>query len=261
MVFYACVVGSSLIAFEAFVWPTEASIAIDKAVAALARKVWGIHAYFSTKGDHNKLRSKPNAHITEVWRIVPHHAEFVVRRLRWFRQMCLYLTDRAHRLCVLFGRTRLPAEEAQCSPEGCPTQTANPWLKQFDLDFDCLRSIDELEEFVTDLKQRYLLLLDPSSIWHEQFVLMDITILRSRANAVQVPPPDERTSVANEPSAPCAELIEFACSTVVCLAQDSQSVFLGFRSMAAHVRFAHRMRSQIHVLVMANRCCFCRSVL
>ena len=152
-----------------------------------------------------------------------------------------------------------------------PAKKAHPWLIQLYDDLNEFALISpEFEDVRVSIKGNYTMLFDEK---HEdetqQFIAIDVRIIRRAYHIVQIPPPisltdkkeeqqgqtkEEKTQIAqDEPKA------TIYCCRVRIRGQDCKARFQSKRALLCHMRFQHKTCHLIKCMVGTNECPYCRS--
>ena len=173
------VVNTALSGIEAFCPSTAQYQSLTSLVTCLARRVM---AGAARRREHGRVRTMSNKEVLRFWKMAPCDVEARVRRLKWAQTL---VQDPAHHtqlITAMFGK--LPSEPDSTLPE------ANPWAVRWMADLEELEPYDERGVIQRVGRDVRALFLDRELA--EDFVAMDVTILRFRSLAVEVPPWDFR---------------------------------------------------------------------
>ena len=131
---------------------------------------------------YHRVRTMSNKEVLRFWKLAPCDVQALVRRLKRAQTL---VQDPAHHtqlITAMFGK--LPSEPGEISPE------ANPWAVRWMADLEELEPYDERRVIQRMGRDVRALFLDRE--FAEDFVAMDVTILRLRSLAVEVPTWDFR---------------------------------------------------------------------
>ena len=137
---------------------------------------------------HGRVRTMSNKELVRFWKLAPCDVEARVRRLVNWAQ--ILVQDPAHHtqlITAMFGK--LPSEpNPTLGPGGEISPEANPWAVRRTADLEELEP--HVERGVIQRMGRDVRALFLDRELAEDFVAMDVTILRLRSLAVEVPPWD-----------------------------------------------------------------------
>ena len=191
--FIGRVVNTGLSGIEAFCPSKTQYQSLTSLVTCLARRVM---AGQRRDGEIiGRVRTMSNKEVLRFWKLAPCDVEARVRRLKWAQTL---VQDPAHHtqlITAMFGK--LPSEPypalglgGEISPE------ANPRAVRWMADLEELEPCDEWRVIQRVGRDVRALFLDRGLA--EKFVAMDVTILRLRSLAVEVPPWDFRKRLRKE---------------------------------------------------------------
>ena len=146
------------------------------------------------RGEHRRVRTMFNKEVLRFWKLAPCDVEARVRRLKWAHTLVQDLAHQTQLITAMFGK--LPSEPSSTLGLGGEIlPEATPWPVRWMADLEELVLYDErgvIQRMGRDVRA----LLDRELA--EDFVAMDVTILRLRSLAVEVPPWDFREEAVTE---------------------------------------------------------------
>ena len=179
------------------------------------------------RADHGRVRTMSNKEVLRFWKLAPCDVEARVRRLKWAQTV---VQDPAHHtqlITAMFGK--LPSEpNPTLGPGGEILPEANPWAVRWMADLEELEPYNErrvIQRVGRDVRALYL-----DRELAEDFVAMDVTILRLRSLAVEVPPCDFRAEAGHP-----VELSEGVPQWRCCFDEQCEAWFESFKAFATHV--------------------------
>ena len=141
------------------------------------------------RGDHGRVRTMSNKEVLRFWKLAPCDVEARVRRLICAQTLVQDPSHHTQLITAMFGK--LPSEpNPTLGPGGEISPEANQWAVRWKADLEELEPYDErgvIQRVGRDVRAP---ILDRELA--EEFVAMDVTILRLRSLAVEVPPWDFR---------------------------------------------------------------------
>ena len=136
-------------------------------------------------------------------------------------------------LTAMFGK--LPAESsATLNPEGELTPEANPWAVRWMEDLETLQPYDERGVIQRMGKDVRALFLDRELA--DDFVAIDVSVLRLQSLSTQVPPWDFREEVGYPMEVSQEGVPQWRC----CFDDQCEAKFESFKALATHVLRHHR---------------------
>ena len=209
--------------------------------AAARREIMGASAQCPTRG------------VLRFWKLAPCDVEARVRRLKWAQ---ILVQDPAHHtqlITAMFGK--LPSEPIRTlGPGGEISPEANPWAVRCMADLEELEAYDERRVIQRMGRDVRALFLDRELA--EDFVAMDVTILRLRSLAVEVPPWDFREEAGHPVELSEEGVPQWRC----CFDEQCEARFESFKALATHVFRHHRHEEVVSRSVITNQCPVCLAV-
>ena len=249
--FISRVVNTALSGIEAFC-PSKAQYqALTSLVTCLARRVMAGAA--ARRGEHGQVRTLTNKEVLRFWKLAPCDVEARVRRLKWAQTLVQDPSHHAQVLTAMFGK--LPAESsATLNPEGEFTPEANPWAVRWMEDLEALQPHDERGVIQRMGKDVRALFLDRELA--DDFVAIDVSVLRLQSLSTQVPPWDFREEVGHPMEVSQEGVPQWRC----CFDDQCEAKFESFKALATHVLRHHRQMETVSRLVLTNQCPVCLAV-
>ena len=153
----------------------------------------------------------------------------------------------------MFGK--LPAESsATLNLEGELTPEANPWAVRWMEDLEALQPYDERGVIQRMGKDVRALFLDRELA--DDFVAIDVSVLRLQSLSTQVPPWDFREEVGHPMEVSQEGVPQWRC----CFDDQCEAKFESFKALATHVLRHHRQMETVSRLVLTNQCPVCLAV-
>ena len=249
--FISRVVNTALSGIEAFC-PSKAQYqALTSLVTCLARRVMAGAA--ARRGEHGQVRTPTNKEVLRFWKLAPCDVEARVRRLKWAQTLVQDPSHHAQVLTAMFGK--LPAESsATLNLEGELTPDANPWAARWMEDLEALQPYDERGVIQRMGKDVRALFLDRELA--DDFVAMDVSVLRLQSLSTQVPPWDFRDEVGHPMEVSHDGVPQWRC----CCDDQCEAKFESFKALATHGLRHHRQMETVSRLVLTNQCPVCLAV-
>ena len=246
--FISRVVNTAISGIEAFC-PSKAQYqALTSLVTCLARRVMAGAA--ARRGEHGQVRTLTNKEVLRFWKLAPCDVEARVRRLKWAQTLVQDSSHHAQVLTAMFGK--LPAESsATLNPEGELTPEANPWAVRWMEDLEALQPYDERCVIQRMGKDVRALFLDRELA--DDFVAIDVSVLRLQSLSTQVPPWDFREDVGHPMEVSQEGVPQWRC----CFDDQCEAKFESFKALATHVLRHHRQMETVSRLVLTNQCPVC----
>ena len=174
-----------------------------------------------------------NKEVLRFWKLALCDVEARVRRLRWAQMLVQDPPHHAQLITAMFGK--LPSEpNPTLGPGDEILQEANPWAVRWKADLEKLEPYDErgvIQRMGRDVRD---LVLDRELA--EDFVSMDVTMLRLRSLAVEVPPWDFREEAGH----PMELSEEGVPQCRRCFDEQCEARTESFKALATHVLRHHR---------------------
>ena len=194
-----------------------------------------------------------NKEVLRFWQLAPCDVQARVRRNKWAQTL---VQDPAHQtqlITAMFGK--LPSEPSPTlGPGGEILPEANPWAVRWMGNLEELEPYDErgvIQRMGPDVRA---LFLDRELV--EDFVAMDITILRLRSLAVEVPPWDFREEAGHPVEMSEEGVPQWRC----CFDEQCEARIESFKALATHVLRHHRQMEVVCRSVITNQCPVCLAV-
>ena len=163
------------------------------------------------------------------------------------------LQDHTQLKTAMFGK--LPSElNPTLGPGGEFSPEANPWAVRWMADLEELDPYDERGVSQPMGRDVRALILDRELA--EDFVAMDVTILRLRSLAVEVPPWDFREEAGHPVELSEEGVPQWRC----CFDAQCEARFESFKALATHVLRHHRQMEVVSRSVITNQCPVCLAV-
>ena len=179
-------------------------------------------------GEHGQVRTLTNKEVLRFWKLAPCDVEARVRRLKRAQTLVQDPSHHAQVLTAMFGK--LPAKSsATLNSEGELTPEANPWALRWMEDLEALQPYDERCVIQRMGKDVRALFLDRELA--DDFVAIDVSVLRLQSLSTQVPPWDFREEVGH-PNGSVARW----CATVAVVA-----LTISVRRSLSFLRLSRRM--------------------
>ena len=176
-----------------------------------------------------------------------------VRRLKRAQTLVRDPSHHAQVLTAMFGK--LPAESsATLNSEGELTPEANPWALRWMEDLEALQPYDERCVIQRMGKDVRALFLDRELA--DDFVAIDVSVLRLQSLSTQVPPWDFREEVGHPMEVSQDGVPQWRC----CFDDQCEAKFESFKALATHVLRHHRQMETVSRLVITNQCPVCLAV-
>ena len=256
--------GDSNVASSSVVWSTRHFLAsrpfcpskaqyqaLTSLVTCLARRVMAGAA--ARRGEHGQVRTLTNKEVLRFWKLAPSDVEARVRRLKWAQTLVQDTSHHVQVLTAMFGK--LPAESsATLNPEGELTPEANPWAVRWMEDLEALQPYDERGVIQRMGKDVRALFLDRELA--DDFVAIDVSVLRLQSLSTQVPPWDFREEVGHPMEVSQEGVPQWRC----CFDDQCEAKFESFKALATHVLRHHRQMETVSRLVLTNQCPVCLAV-
>ena len=205
------------------------------------------------RGEHGQVRTLTNKEVLRFWKLAPCDVEARVRRLKWAQTLVQDPSHHAQVLTAMFGK--LPAESsATLNPEGELTPEANPWAVRWMEDLEALQPYDERGVIQRMGKDVRALFLDRELA--DDFVAIDVSVLRLQSLSTQVPPWDFREEVGHPMEVSQEGVPQWRC----CFDDQCEAKFESFKALATHVLRHHRQMETVSRLVLTNQCPVCLAV-
>ena len=190
--------------------------------------------------------------VLRFWKLAPCDAEAQVRRLKWAQTLVQDPPHYAQLITAMFGK--LPSEpNPTLGPGGEILPEANPWCGAM-ADLEELEPYDEREVIQRMGRDVRALSLDRELA--EVFVSMDVTMLRLRSLAVEVPPWDFREAAGH----PLELSEEGVPQRKCCFDEQCEARFKSFKALATRVLRHHRQMEMVSRWVITNQCPVCLAV-
>ena len=205
------------------------------------------------RGEHGQVRTLTNKEVLRFWKLAPCDVEARVRRLKWAQTLVQDPSHHAQVLTAMFGK--LPAESsATLNSEGELTPEANPWALRWMEDLEALQPYDERGVIQRMGKDVRALFLDRELA--DDFVAIDVSVLRLQSLSTQVPPWDFREEVGHPMEVSQDGVPQWRC----CFDDQCEANFESFKALATHVLRHHRQMETVSRLVLTNQCPVCLAV-
>ena len=173
-----------------------------------------------------------------------------MRRLTWAQTL---VQDPAHHtqvITAMFGK--LPSEPNHTlGPGGEISPEANPGAVRWMADLEELEPYDErgfIQRMGRDVRAFFL-----DRELAEDFVAMDVAMLRLRSLAVEVPPWDFREEAGHPMDLSEEGVPQWRC----CFDEQREARFESFKALATHVLRHHRQMELVSRSVITNQCPVC----
>ena len=203
------------------------------------------------RGEHGRVRTMSKKEVLRFWKLAPCGslgAKTQVGTDFGAGPFAPHTTDHC-----LFGK--LPSEpNPTLGPDGEILPEANPCAVRWMADLEELEPYDErgvIQRMVRDVTALFLY-----RGLAEDFVAMDVTILRLRSLAVEVPPWDFREEAGHPVELSEEGVPQWRC----CFDEQCEARFESFKALARHVLRHHRQMEVVSRSVIANQCPVCLAV-
>ena len=190
-----------------------------------------------------------NKEVLRFWKLV----EARVRRLKWAQTLVQDLAHHTQLITAMFGK--LPSEpNPRLGPGGEISPEANPWAVRWMADLKELEPYDGrrvIQRMGRDVRP---FLLDRELA--EDFVAVDVTMLRLRSLAVEVPQWDFREEVGHPVELSEEGVPQWRC----CFDEQYEARFEPFKAQTTPVLRHHRQMEVVSRSVITNQCRVCLAV-
>ena len=249
--FIGRVVNTALSGIEAFCPSKALYQSITSLVICLARRVMAGEA--AGRGEHGRVRTMSNKEVLRFWKLAPCDVEARVRRLEWAQTLVQDPSHHTQLITAVFGK--LPSElDPTLCPGGEISPEADPWAVRWVADLEELEPYDERRVIQRIGRDVRALFLDRELA--EDFVATDVTILRLRSLAVEVPPWDFREEAGHPVEWSEEGVPQWRC----CFDERCETRFESFKALATHVLRHHRQMEVVSRSVITNQCPVCLAV-
>ena len=197
LMFRAIVVETLFSAIETLVLSNVQERRLQNVVSAYGRKLMGRTA---VKTQDERFRKADNARVFQYLGMLSMHTELVLRRLRWYQRIFARPDLFQHTIVALFGKFNFETVDT-IDGDGVLCAHSNPWAQQLWSDLQMFDRIDTGQEFLEVLEGKIGNLLHSQEI-AEQFVSLDIDLLRASFVSVAIPPPGYQPPMPEPDAAP-----------------------------------------------------------
>ena len=249
--FIGRVVNTALSGIEAFC-PSEAQYqSLTSLVTCLARRVMAGAA--ARRGELGRVRTMSNKEVLRFWKLAPCDVEARVRRLKWAQTLVQDPSHHAQLITAMFGK--LPSEpNPTLGPGDEILPEANPWAVRWMADLEELEPYDErgvIQRMGRDVRALFV-----DRKLAEDFVALDVTLLRLRSLVVEVPPWDCWEEACHPVELSEEGVPQWRC----CFDEQCEVRFESFKALATYVLRHHRQMEVVSRSVITNQCPVCLAV-
>ena len=249
--FIGRVVNTALSGIEPF-RPSKAQYqSLTSLVTCLARRVMAGAA--ARRRDHGRVCAMSNKELLRFWKLAPCDVEARVRRLEWAQTL---VQDPTHHTQLNHCHGKLPSEpNPTLGPGGEIPPEVNPWAVRWMADLGKLEPYDErrvIQRLGRDVRALFLWIAS----WRRILSQWDVTILRLRSLAVEVPPSDIREEAGHPVELSEEGVPQWRC----CFDEQCEARYESFKALATHVLRHHRQMEVVSRSVIINQCPVCLAV-
>ena len=207
-----------------------------------------------------EFHALPSRKVRKYLELVPTSVELAVRRLQFWQAVARNIAAHTPVLAVVFGSFKWEAA-SPIDEAGKLTPAAGSWAQQLYADVQLLAEHDDGYILVRDMGEQPLLLF---THLREQFVRVDVTVLKRAYQSVAIPPPGSQ----EEPRVADVEVHGDACSyRCTCTLPDGSTCGAAFQTkqqLAMHIRSTkggtHGEVPTDAKATVSNVCPWCRAI-
>ena len=235
---------------------------IDSKVLSYGRKLMRGEACVKlvSEDGSTEFHALPSRKVWQYLELVPTSVELAVRRLQFWQAVARNIAAHTPVLAVVFGSFKWEAA-SPIDEAGKLTPAAGSWAQQLYADVQLLAEHDDGYILVRDMGEQPLLLF---THLREQFVRVDVTVLKRAYQSVAIPPPGSQ----EEPRVADVEVHGDACSyRCTCTLPDGSTCGAAFQTkqqLAMHIRSTkggtHGEVPTDAKATVSNVCPWCRAI-
>ena len=256
LAYRAMIYGHALSGLVAMQPPPGELRRLQRVVHGYARSMLGQEACQMTEDEAGgrKYHKISDLQLQKLIRTSTLETKLRVQRLRWWQHIVRFPEQHAHLISTIFGTFEWE-EYSTLDHQGRLHEHANPWARELVKDIEYLGRHDG-GQWVDQMDSRPMMLFTDEDI-RQQFLIMDVTVLRWASLSHSIPP---HGTVLAEATAQEEHTVQWQCTHVnnggIRCTYSADTI----RQLKCHERFKHGQVTQWWKYVVTNQCPFCERV-